>query len=181
MVDKPKNRLKNTRVYLCGAMDRVADGGVEWRDWITPMLEEFGCVVYNPCKKPFILNENTIEDIKSRRLRSELKKAGKYQEVREIMREVRNSDLRMVDYSDFIIVHLDTDVHACGTYEEIAVAGRSKKPVLVICKQGVSNIPDWLFAQIEPEMFFATFYDVLAYLKKIDDIDIPPKRWYFYS
>ena len=28
------NRLAWNRGYLCGAMDRVADGGVEWREKI---------------------------------------------------------------------------------------------------------------------------------------------------
>jgi hypothetical protein len=29
------NRLKNSLCYLCGAMDRVQDGGVGWRGNIT--------------------------------------------------------------------------------------------------------------------------------------------------
>ena len=32
------NRLKNTICYLCGPMDRVADGGVTWRRNLTPKL-----------------------------------------------------------------------------------------------------------------------------------------------
>ena len=32
------NRLKNQRVYLAGAMDRVSDRGTGWRDNITPFL-----------------------------------------------------------------------------------------------------------------------------------------------
>ena len=36
------NRLKNQRVYLAGAMDRVADRGTGWRDSITPFLENWG-------------------------------------------------------------------------------------------------------------------------------------------
>jgi len=36
------NRLKNTTCYLCGPMDRVDDGGVGWREDITPILKEMG-------------------------------------------------------------------------------------------------------------------------------------------
>ena len=46
------NRLKNQRVYLAGAMDRVADRGTTWRDSITPFLDQLGIVVFNPISKP---------------------------------------------------------------------------------------------------------------------------------
>ena len=46
------NNLKNMRTYLVGAMDRVIDGGVGWRNAITPMLSEMGVTVLNPCEKP---------------------------------------------------------------------------------------------------------------------------------
>ena len=36
------NRLKNSLCYLCGAMDRVEDGGAGWRENITPKLKEMG-------------------------------------------------------------------------------------------------------------------------------------------
>ena len=45
------NRLNNQRVYLAGAMDRVADRGTGWRDNITPFLQDLGVVVFNPIKK----------------------------------------------------------------------------------------------------------------------------------
>ena len=46
------NRLKNTICYLCGPMDRVADGGVTWRRNLTPKLKEMGVGVLDPSKKP---------------------------------------------------------------------------------------------------------------------------------
>ena len=45
------NRLCGTRTYLAGAMDRVKDGGIGWRNDITPFLEDMGVVVLDPCKK----------------------------------------------------------------------------------------------------------------------------------
>ena len=46
------NRLNKQRVYLAGAIDRVADRGIGWRDMITPFLINMGVVVFNPIKKP---------------------------------------------------------------------------------------------------------------------------------
>ena len=54
--DLNTTRLQNQRVYLAGAMDRVKDRGVAWRDSITPFLEELGCVVFNPISKPTEIN-----------------------------------------------------------------------------------------------------------------------------
>ena len=64
------NNLKNMRTYLAGAMDRVPDGGVVWRDKITPLLESKGVVVLNPCDKPV---EVGIEDASTRASIEELK------------------------------------------------------------------------------------------------------------
>ena len=68
------NRLKNSLCYLCGAMDRVQDGGVGWRGNITPKLKELGIGVLNPCDKPSdyaLENEETRDiDRKSTRLNS---------------------------------------------------------------------------------------------------------------
>ena len=46
------NRLKNTMCYLCGPMDRVDDGGVGWRRYITPILKDVGIGVLDPSDKP---------------------------------------------------------------------------------------------------------------------------------
>ena len=42
------SRLKGMTAYLCGAMDRVEDGGVKWRNYITPKLQELGVGVLDP-------------------------------------------------------------------------------------------------------------------------------------
>ena len=53
------NRLKGMTAYLCGAMDRVKDGGVKWRQYMTPKLQELGVGVLDPCDKPV---EIALED-----------------------------------------------------------------------------------------------------------------------
>ena len=56
-------RLAGMRTYLAGAMDRVADGGVGWRNRISPLLKAMGVTVLNPCDKPV---EVGIEDSETR-------------------------------------------------------------------------------------------------------------------
>ena len=45
----------------------------------------------------------------------------------------------MVDICDFLVVNLDLDVHATGTYEELYWANRMKKPILVRIEQGMEH------------------------------------------
>jgi nucleoside 2-deoxyribosyltransferase len=174
------NRLKNQRVYLAGAMDRVADRGNGWRDSITPFLEDLGTIVFNPIKKPSAIG---IEDTETHNLKKELKKEEKYNELSQLMKVIRSVDLRLVDISDFLIVNLDLDIHPCGTYEEIFWANRQKKPIIIHMVQGKENAPDWLFGTIPHEMIFSSWDDIKSYLDKINSItEIDTyNRWYFFN
>ena len=139
------NRLKNQRVYLAGAMDRVPDRGSTWRDNITPFLAEMGVVVFNPISKPTDIG---MEDQDSHTIKTKLKKQHRYDELSSMMKTIRAVDLRLVDISDFLIVNLDLDVHPCGTLEEIFLANREKKPIIIHMVQGKDQAPDWLFGKI---------------------------------
>ena len=108
------NRIRGMRTYLAGAMDRVPDGGVGWRDKITPLLESKGVVVLNPCDKPV---EVGIEDSCTRVKIESLKEHDEYSKIKKEYGVIRTLDLRCVDISDFLIASIDIDVHACGTYE----------------------------------------------------------------
>ena len=46
------NRLNKSLCYLCGAMDRVEDGGIGWREYISTKLRDMSIGVLNPCDKP---------------------------------------------------------------------------------------------------------------------------------
>jgi nucleoside 2-deoxyribosyltransferase len=173
-------RLKNQRVYLAGAMDRVADRGNGWRDSITPFLEELGIIVFNPIKKPTSIGQ---EDEAVHALKKNLKNNQRYDDLSKVMKQIRSVDLRLVDISDFLIVNLDLEVHPCGTYEEIFLANRQKKPIIIHMVQGKENAPDWLFGTIPHEMIFSSFEDINKYLKKINtDTHIDThNRWYFFN
>lgn len=174
------NRLKHQRVYLAGAMDRVADRGNGWRDSITPFLENLGVIVFNPIKKPTVIGQ---EDEATHKLKIKLKKEHNYDDLSQLMKIIRRVDLRLVDISDFLIVNLDLDTHPCGTLEEIFWANRQKKPIIVHMVQGKQNAPDWLFGTIPHEMIFSSWDDVKGYLLKIhNDTDINThNRWYFFN
>lgn len=174
------NRLKNQRTYLAGAMDRVPDRGSSWRENITPFLNNLGIKVFNPLVKPTTVG---LEDYHVGLMKKQLKENHRYDELSEVMRTIRSTDLRLVDISDFIIVNLDLNVHACGTYEEISLANRSKKPILIHVEQGKQQTPDWLFGAIPHEWFFSNWNDLKDYLISIDkDSEIDKKnRWQFFN
>jgi len=174
------NRLKNQRAYLVGAMDRVADRGKGWREMITPFLETLGVTVYSPLKKPIEIGKEDEDAF----LKKEVFRTKKdYDGLSEMMKMVRNVDLRLVDISDFIVVNLNVDVHPCGTYEEIFLANRQKKPIIVHVEQGKENTPDWLFGALPHELFFSTWKDIQVYLNYINTSNTiePLNRWYFFN
>lgn len=173
-------KLQNQRVYLAGAMDRVADRGIGWRDDITPFLESLGVIVFNPIKKPSTIG---MEDAETHDLKKRLKSEQNYNDLSQLMKVVRSVDLRLVDISDFLIVNLDLDIHPCGTYEEIFWANRQKKPIIIHMVQGKKNTPDWLFGTIPHQMIFSTWNEIKEYLSYINSSENIEsyKRWYFFS
>ena len=159
-------KLYGSTCYLIGAMDRVPDGGIEWREWITPKLHKLGTMVFNPCNKP--VNDPRLRESPEDRERRKIAKERCDYSVLEEGREIRNIDLEMVDHSSYIICNLDIDVHACGTYEELFWANRCKKPVLVHCNQGKKMAPDWLFWTLPHQHIFSNWDDLFAHLEYVN-------------
>lgn len=174
------HRLNKQRVYLAGPMDRCPDNGKTWRAQLTPILENMGIAVLNPISKPINIAK---EDDDSRKYKQKLKALKNYDALSSLMKEIRNVDLRMVDISDFLIVNLNLDIYPCGTMEEIFLANRQKKPVILRMEQGKENTPDWLFGTIPHQMIFSEWYEVVEYLKHIDMSDSfnNYNRWYFFQ
>lgn len=159
------NKLWGMRVYLCGSIDCCKDRGIGWRQNITPFLENIGCVVLDPTDKPISLIQEQPEDIERRK---ELKRKGLYNDLQKEMKLLRCVDLRCVDLSDILIVYLDLDVAARGTYEEMDWANRCKKPILVVVKQGKDKLNDWNFGVIPHEHIFGSFDELKQYMLDID-------------
>lgn len=176
---KRLHRLVGMSAYTCGAMDRVPDGGIEWRRLLTPELNGRGVIVYNPADKPL----RTCQDETSREERLEWIRRGDYHLIRKFMREVRGQDLRMVNRCDFMIVRVDPDVHMCGSYEEMAIGNHEKKPILVWTVGGKDRTPWWLFGQLPHEMIFGSREELLAYLDHVDTAKRVKtfRRWFFFD
>ena len=174
------NRLALNRGYLCGAMDRVLDGGVGWRQYLKDSLKDLKVLWLDPTRKPINIG---VEDLENRALRQKAKRAGDFEFVRNQMKQIRPVDLRMVDVSDFLVVNIDLNVHACGTLEELFWANRMKKPILVRVEQGIEHTPDWIFGTLPFEMIFSTWDEVKKYLLHIahDPVIDRLNRWYFFD
>ena len=162
-----RSKLHNMRVYLAGPMDRCPNGGIGWRKDITLFLQNLGLQVYNPVDKPIAGSIKDIESIVERKRRQKFKEDGLYAQFAKEVKVIRNIDLRMVDVSDFIIVNYDMNIQMCGTFEELFLANRQKKPILIHCPQGKSKVSDWLWACIPHEMFFSNWDELKNYLTKI--------------
>ena len=174
------NRLKGMTCYLCGAMDRVPDGGEGWRKSITPHLYDLGVGVYNPCDKP---SDFAPEDENTRNTINYYKEVGNHSKVAEIMKPICAVDLRMVDIAHFLIMNLDLNVHMCGSYHEAFMAVFQKKPVLIMCEQGKNVLPNWLYGVMPSETMFTSWEDLLSYLEHINSSDEVDHldRWRFFD
>lgn len=170
------HRLKGSRCYLSGAMEKVSDGGVQWRQALRPFLENLGVTVLDPTDKPTDIIPETPLAWKEMRIR------GEYDQLRKEMRLLRHIDLRLVDIADFVIVNLDNDVQTCGTWEEIDVANRQKKPVILRIKQGKNHCPLWLFGKLPHEMFFNGWDGVKEYLELVNEGKVNClRRWLLFN
>ena len=174
------NRLANNRGYLCGAMDRAPDGGLEWRARIREELKDLGVLWMDPTRKPIELG---VEDIENRKYRASCRESHNWNAVQGDMKIIRAVDLRMLNISDFVIVNLDMEVHSCGTYEELYVANRQKKPIILHVEQGKAACPDWLFGVLPHQMVFSTWEEIHIYLRHIahDPVIEDYRRWMFFD
>jgi hypothetical protein len=174
------NRLKGSIAYLSGPIDASIDGGVGWRREITPQLKELGILILDPTNKP---TNDFIEDPNIHIELQQLKLAGQWDKVNEIMKPIRNFDLRCCDKADFLIVYLDLSITMCGTFEEIFSANQSKKPVLIYCKQGKQAVPNWLFGTVPPGHIFQTMEDLVGHIRGIHFGGIEPNLnfWKFFD
>lgn len=174
-----RNRLLNNRCYMIGPMDRVHDGGIEWRKELTPWLENLGIIVLDPTNKK--AECEVKEDGNTRLEIQQLKDEGRFDEIRPKYKNVRNVDLRYCSVSDFVIARVDIDVHMCGSYEEITQCNRSKLPVLIWCVGGKQRCPNWLLFMLPHQHIFGSLEELQEYLLHInsdEEIDLLG-RWQF--
>ena len=171
-------RLKYHTVYLSGAIDNAShEQATGWRKEITPFLQDLGMFVIDPTQKCI---DGFNEDEEFFKHKSKLKKTGRYKELHDLGKPIRKFDLHSVDISSFLIVYLDLDVQHCGTWNEIFICDANRSPCLIVCKQGVQNLSDWLFFTFPSEFFFNSFEYLKKYIRGIHDGSIQNSpRWWF--
>ena len=163
-----KNVLEKAIAYLAGPMDVAVDGGKEWRKYIIEGLKKrnINMVVLDPTNKPKCL---TPELDGEQQIHQKLKKNHKWKELSKHIKKIVREDCRMVDLSDLIIVKIDKNIYACGTYNEVSIASVQNKPTLAIIEGGKENAPSWLFGILDYKTMFDSEDECLDYLEKIND------------
>jgi nucleoside 2-deoxyribosyltransferase len=177
------NHLKGLRVYLSGNCENAEKAGADWRKDITPKLKKLGLVIFDPVHSnvplSFCNKQDEFEFVKK------LRKDGDYVTLRKAMSQVVAADLRMCDVADCIIVYLDSEKPTYGTIDEIVTACNQKKPVYLVCKQGMKAMPLWLFGRVPLEYMCENLEQVLHKLDTIDKAKpehlagLIDKRWFF--
>lgn len=163
-----------------GAMDEASDGGVDWRTRITPKLFKMGIGVFNPCDKPVT---GHIEDDKFRAELREHRTQGNHEKAKMMVRPIVGVDLRMVHLSSFIILYIDKNIFMCGSTVEATWALQQRKPLLIVCKQGINEIPLFLFGMNPYQLMFNNFDEMMIYLNHIDSDPVVDdlRRWQFFD
>lgn len=180
------NNLKGSRFYLSGPMDYCSERGAVWRDWISPILkDQYHAKILNPLDKKIKGYSHLSEDKEFAEKRRRLIEEEKYDEVADIMKDVRHIDLRLVDRADALIVYLDYTKIMTGTLEEVFMANSQKKPLVIMCEQGKNKIPPWLLGTVPHSTIFSSWDSVLEYLNYVDgseaDIVCSDGRWLFFE
>jgi len=172
-------------VYLAGPIQYTNDGGVPWRLHVTERLQEIGIPegqILDPCNKP--MNTFDGHDLDSDlQYILKLKEQGRWEEIEKFVRHTIRIDLRLVDKSDLIYMHIDPDVHTCGTYDEMSVARTQKKPVIAVINGGLDNAPLWLVGRIGAKHIFASDEEALQYISDVmhGRITFDTKSWLFFD
>lgn len=179
------NRLKGLICYLSGPIDYAEDMGAGWRETMTEFLEKKNVPIFNPLKHMFYGTQD-IETVK-RPLMKKLLEQGKFEELRREMKDLNHWDLRAVDLSSFLVVNYDIPNFMCGTHEEIFMANRQNKPVLLVCNGGKKKVSSWMFGRFPPDHMFDSWGELYDYLNRIDTdpnyhfTSADLKRWLFYD
>lgn len=179
------NRLFNLSAYLCGPIESESDFGHGWRDEITPFLESLNVRVFNPLK-PTFHGTAYLNEVK-RPYMDKLFEDRNWDALREEVKQINRWDLRAVDLSSFLVVNYNLDVRMCGTYEEIFLANKQNKPVLLVVKDK-SKVPLWMHGRVPMRSHCFEGWDALKdYLNRINsDVNFKfdpadTKRWLFFA
>lgn len=167
--------LYKTKVYTIGHM-QYADGK-GWREKVKEEFAPMGITVFDPYFKPFLNSES--EDDNSRAQMGVDMANGDYDKVHKRMKSVRSDDLRLCDYSDFLIVNIAPKIASWGSAEEFFWCNRMKKPIFLAVEGGKKATPLWIMGTIPHKYIFNDIDEIISLIKKIDagEVAIDNYRW----
>ena len=152
------------KFYLSGGMEYKKNLGMAWRDWLTQELETRHHDAINPVKLEMC--EEELEDVPVQTQLSQLKVAGKLDEVRRLVRKVLfRKDMFAIQIADALIIYYDESVQkGAGTLSEAWEAFREGVPVYLVSDYPMDEIPTWLIG--ETTRIFSNFDELLKYVSE---------------
>lgn len=168
--------LYKTKCLVIGPMEKLRDGGKNVRKYVSEQLSPLGITVWNHYDNPIIGHDEGDEEIFNNLIK--WREEGKYDELAKY-KYIRHDDLCLIDKADIVIMHFDSNHLSCGTWEEVFLANRSKKPIFVFSEQGVKKLPIWLFWTLPHKYFYNSVDEVISELRLINSGDKPidSDRW----
>jgi len=145
------------KTYLAGPMEDIPDGGIQWRDRITPkLIEYFGenIIVQDPCRmendklKGFVDPDTPLEKVKE--VLQGWRQGGHWDKFDPAMERIMDMDLECVEKSDFIIIFLKfkddkgKKIQMGGTISELTYAYRHRIPIYAVTYNPISESNSWI-------------------------------------
>lgn len=165
--DTQQGILYKTSCYLAGPME-FDPNGQSWRDKVSIFLNSIGVRVFDPYSKPFIDSDKLEEGEDARKVYYQWLKEGKFDQVAERMKPIRNLDLNCVDRADFLIFYINKNIPTFGTIEELVTAVKIKRPIFIYIEGGKENCPLWLFGMLDHRYFYSSIEEII---NKLDSIN----------
>lgn len=141
---------KKLSIYLAGGMEKAEGLGAEWREAVTPFLEDLGLRVLNPVE----FEPEQLKGLFPKRLPEgyshwhELRHAKEVhliERFKKYMRRIVNYDMSVVkNESDFVLcLWNDSAASGAGTHAELTMAFLHNKPVYCL---EINSLPAWAYA-----------------------------------
>lgn len=136
--------------YLSGSIEYAKDHGVMWRKKFAQLVEQYDLHIdlIDPTDKPPVNGFEGLGPDERQDLQAQLQRSGQFQELQEIVHDYRRYDLRVTDYSNFLVVVVDPTIPQWGTANEVYLAEQQHKPIFFVNEGGLYTLPRWLFGVI---------------------------------
>jgi hypothetical protein len=172
--------MKHFNTYLAGPMEDVADGGVQWRDRITPQLIElFGdrITVQDPTKsegEKIGLGDESLTVVEAKDKMHGWKSSGHWDKFDVASKTIIEADINAVDRSKFIISFLKfkdkkgNKVQMGGTIGEMQHAYDHNIKIYTICYDNATDMNTWVLglARNKGNKIFKSFNKALEAIKE---------------